>query len=159
MALFLAGCPNRVRQKWPEETTMSGCIFCKIARNETDALILYNDDSTTIFMDINPVSRGHVLVIPNKHFENMNDVEDQYLIELVRKSKKIGVFLENTLGATGFNVLVANGRSAQQSVFHLHFHVIPRYDDDSIDLWFDRRMAKNSDIREVFALLKEHTFA
>jgi histidine triad (HIT) family protein len=138
---------------------MSGCIFCKIARKEVDSLVLYNNDSITIFMDINPVSRGHVLVIPNKHFDNMNDVEDQYLIEVVRKSRQIGVFLENTLGATGFNVLVANGRSAQQSVFHLHVHVIQRYERDSIDLWFDRRMGKRSDIREVFALLKEHTFA
>lgn len=138
---------------------MSGCIFCKIARNEMESLILYKNDFITIFMDINPVSHGHVLVIPNKHFENMNDVEDQYLIEVVRKSKQMGLFLENTLGATGFNVLVANGRSAQQSVFHLHFHIIPRYEDDSVNLWFDRRTAKNSDIREVYALLKARTFA
>jgi len=143
----------------PGETAMGGCTFCKIARNEMDSLILFRNDFVTVFMDINPVSRGHLLVIPNMHFENMNDVEDQYLFEIARQSKKMGVFLENVLGATGFNVLVANGRSAQQSVFHLHFHVIPRYDNDSIDLWFDRRTAKRSDIREVYALLKERTSA
>ena len=136
---------------------MRECIFCKIARNETDSLILYRNDSITVFMDINPVSRGHVLVIPNKHFENMNDVEDHYLIEIVTQSKKTGIFLENSLGATGFNVLVANGKSAQQSVFHLHFHIIPRYENDSINLWFDRRVTKHSDVREVYALLKART--
>jgi histidine triad (HIT) family protein len=142
-----------------EESTMSGCIFCKIARNETDSLILCKNETITIFMDINPVSPGHVLVIPNKHFESMHDVEVRYLAEIVTQSKKIGVFLEQALGATGFNVLVANGRSAQQSVFHLHFHVIPRYDNDSIDLWFDKRMAKVCDIREVYAKLRGHPFA
>lgn len=136
---------------------MNGCIFCKIARNEMDALILHRNSLATVFMDINPVSRGHVLVIPNKHFENMNDVEDQYLMEVAMESRKMGIFLESTLGATGFNVLVANGRSAQQSVFHLHFHVIPRYENDLINLWFDRRMAKNSDIREIYALLRAHS--
>ncbi len=136
---------------------MNGCIFCKIARNEMDALILHRNSLVTVFMDINPVSRGHVLVIPNKHFENMNDVEDRYLMEIAMESRKMGIFLESTLGATGFNVLVANGRSAQQSVFHLHFHVIPRYENDLINLWFDRRMAKNSDIREVYALLRAHS--
>jgi len=143
----------------PEETAMSGCVFCKIARNEMDSLILYRNDSVTVFMDINPVTPGHLLVIPNKHFENMNDVEDQYLFEIARLSKKMGIVLENALGATGFNVLVANGRSAQQSVFHLHFHVIPRYENDSIDLWFDRPMARKSDIREVYALLRAHSSA
>jgi len=118
---------------------MIPCAFCKILSGDFDALIIRRGGLTTAFMDRNPVAPGHVLVVPNKHFECMDDAESSYLEELARTSREIGLLQKEKLGATGYNVLVANGRSAQQSVFHLHFHVIPRFDDDSIDLWFDRK--------------------
>lgn len=112
------------------------CIFCSIAKREAPALIIRRTEATTAFLDINPVVPGHILIIPNAHFACMDDAEELYLNELVNMGKEMGALLKSRLNATGYNLLVANGRSAQQSVFHLHFHVVPRYESDSISLWF-----------------------
>jgi histidine triad (HIT) family protein len=118
-----------------------GCVFCKIASGEAQALIIRRNELVTAFLDINPVVPGHTLVIPNIHFTCMDDAEERYLSALASMGKEIGGLLKDKLGATGYNLLVANGRSAQQSVFHLHFHVVPRREDDAINLWFHGQRA------------------
>jgi histidine triad (HIT) family protein len=118
-----------------------GCVFCKIVSGEVPALIVRRTEIVTAFLDINPVVPGHVLIIPNGHFSCMDDAEEGYLNALANMGKEIGLLLKDRLGATGYNVLSANGKSAQQSVFHLHFHVVPRREGDSINLWFHGQRA------------------
>lgn len=113
-----------------------GCVFCNIAAGASQALIIRRTELVTAFLDINPVVPGHILIIPNEHFACMDDAEERYLSVLASMGKEIGLLLKDKLGATGYNLLAANGRSAQQSVFHLHFHVVPRREGDSINLWF-----------------------
>ena len=132
-----------------------GCVFCKIASGEVPAQIIRRTDLVTAFLDINPVVQGHVLIIPNEHFACMDDAEERYLSALANMGKEIGLLLKGRLGATGYNFLSANGRSAQQSVFHLHFHVVPRHDGDSINLWFHgQRSAPDAEaLRGVYEAL------
>jgi histidine triad (HIT) family protein len=90
-------------------------------------------------LDINPASKGHSLVIPKKHYENLQDVTEEALKNIIVTTKKIAKKLQEKLNATGINVVNASGKDAQQTVEHIHFHVVPRYKEDGLDLWFHGR--------------------
>ena len=112
------------------------CIFCKISKKEAPAVILFEDDICMVIETVKPVSCGHVLVIPKQHAINILDIDDLTLAHMAIVSKKIGKQLIVENDASGMNLLHAAGEDAQQSVFHFHFHVVPRYQDDKLDLWF-----------------------
>jgi histidine triad (HIT) family protein len=112
------------------------CIFCKISHKQAPATVIYEDDICMVIKTIEPVSAGHALVIPRHHFDNILDIEDSVLAHLALIAKKVGKQLVTEHAANGMNLLHAAGASAQQSVFHFHFHVVPRYEDDGLDLWF-----------------------
>jgi len=119
---------------------MENCIFCKIVNRESPASIVFEDDISMVIEPIDPVSKGHVLVIPKKHFVSMLDADDETLSHLIVVAKNVGhtVLEKNT--AQAMNLLHAAGKEAQQSVFHLHFHVVPRYKNDDLDLWFRNKL-------------------
>ena len=85
---------------------------------------------------VDPISKGHVLVIPKKHFVNMLDTDNETLSHIAVIAKDIGNSILKKHGAHAMNLLHAAGKEAQQSVFHSHFHVVPRYESDGLDLWF-----------------------
>lgn len=132
---------------------MKDCIFCKIARKESDALILYEDEFIIAFLDIHPVSKGHLLVVPKEHFENIFEATDEILSKINVACKKMGQLCKDRLGATGVNILNASGKDAQQSVFHIHYHVVPRFKDDNIDLWFPEDTKNIAQVKEVYEKL------
>lgn len=109
---------------------MEECVFCKIIKGEIPCTKIYENDYTIAFLDINPVVKGHTLVIPKKHFVNVLDIDDFYLSEALKTVKIIANHYVNRGLASGVNILNATGKSAEQSVFHLHFHILPRKDDD-----------------------------
>lgn len=115
---------------------MDNCIFCKIVKKEAPASILFEDEDSMVIEPSTPVSRGHALVIPKKHFVNILDVNEVILAHLARVAKKMGIVLLQKHDAQAMNLLHAAGAEAQQSVFHFHFHIVPRYMDDGLDLWF-----------------------
>lgn len=104
-------------------------------------------------LDINPVSKGHCLVIPKKHFQDIFEIDKKYLEQIILAAKKISILLRKKLNATGINILQANGKDAQQSVFHFHMHLIPRYKNDSIDTW-PKNEYKEKPLEEVYNLIK-----
>lgn len=112
------------------------CVFCKIAAGEIKAHIVSETESTIAFMDINPASPGHILVIPKQHFESVFDCPDDLLKEIIVESKKIAHLVKEKLKADSVNILNASGKNAQQSTSHLHFHIVPRYKNDNLNLWF-----------------------
>ncbi|MCC7574269.1 HIT family protein [Candidatus Woesearchaeota archaeon] len=118
---------------------MENCIFCKIIKQEIQAHKIYEDEETIVILDINPASKGHSLVIPKKHYENLQDVTEEALKNIIVTTKKIAKKLQEKLNATGINVVNASGKDAQQTVEHIHFHVVPRYKEDGLDLWFHGR--------------------
>ena len=127
------------------------CAFCKIAGKELKAKIISETELSLAFLDINPANPGHTLIIPKSHFTDISDTPDEVLSELLIYSKEVADILVKSLGATGFNILNASGKSAQQSVFHLHLHVVPRFDDDGKYLWFHGNNKDAIDLEKIFS--------
>ncbi len=111
------------------------CIFCKIARHEVPASIIYESESIIAFLDINPVNPGHALVLPKQHFSNLLDMPESLASELMAVMKKIGYAQLKALNAEGFNLLMNNMSAAGQLIMHAHIHVIPRYANDGLEHW------------------------
>ncbi len=114
---------------------MTDCIFCKIINKEIPSDIIYEDDSTIAILDIRPVGRGHALVIPKAHSADFMSTGDQVLGMINLKVKKVAQALVKTLNASGINITTNNGAAAGQVIFHLHFHLIPRFSSDGLVPW------------------------
>ncbi len=111
---------------------MSDCIFCKIRDNEMPSFKVYEDDLFIVIMDRFPASKGHVLIIPKEHAENIFEISDEVAKGLYPMAKKFAIVLKEVLGADGINIVQNNGLAATQAVFHFHLHVIPRFDGDKV---------------------------
>ena len=129
------------------------CIFCKIIKGEIPSYKIYEDDMTYAFLDIASDSYGHTLVIPKKHCVNVLDCNKKYLKATIETVQKIARHYVEDCGFDGVNILNASGESAQQSVFHLHFHIIPRKAGDGIDMW-PLKDKMEIDLKEVCEKLK-----
>jgi histidine triad (HIT) family protein len=110
------------------------CIFCAIASGQGPGEIVQEDDHTVAFMDINPWTRGHALVIPRKHAKNLYEIEEDELGRTMAAAKRLAVLMRDKLGCDGINLLNSTDPAAWQTVFHFHVHVIPRYEDDPLQL-------------------------
>jgi histidine triad (HIT) family protein len=110
------------------------CLFCGIVSGDVPSQIIYSDEHTVAFMDINPATRGHALVVPRKHARDLMDVSDEDLANTMAAARRLARRMDEALSPDGFNVLNACRAAAWQSVFHYHLHVIPRYDDDPLKL-------------------------
>ena len=103
------------------------CIFCKIANGEAPSYKIFENEYVYAFLDISKDCYGHTLVVPKQHFENIFDCDEKYLLETIKATQQIAMHYKD-LGFKGVNILNASGKEAQQSVFHLHFHILPRTD-------------------------------
>ena len=114
---------------------MENCIFCKIIKGEIPSYKIYEDENVYAFLDIACDTVGHTLVIPKKHCTNVLDCDAQDLSHVICAVQKIANHYVDNCGFDGVNVMNASGKSAEQSVFHLHFHIIPRKEGDGIRAW------------------------
>ncbi len=112
---------------------MNDCIFCKIAAGEIPSFTLYEDDDVLAYLDINPFAPGHTLVIPKAHSSCLLDTGADTLSVVIAAVRKIAAHLKTALPCDGFNILQNNGEAAGQTVKHLHFHIIPRYNGGKLD--------------------------
>ena len=110
------------------------CLFCKIVAGEIPGTIVAQDERTVAFMDINPATRGHALVVPRAHATDLLSVPGEDLAACAAAAKRLAARAKEALGADGVNLLNSCGRAAWQTVFHFHVHVIPRYDGDPLRL-------------------------
>lgn len=114
------------------------CIFCAIAAGEIPSFKVYEDDLVLAYLDINPCSKGHTLVIPKAHTEGLLDTSDETLAAIVARVKKVAAHLKTALPCEGFTIAQNNGAVAGQTVMHVHFHIVPRYSGDNPSV-FDHR--------------------
>ncbi len=114
---------------------MDECVFCKIINREIPANIVYENDMVLAFLDINPINRGHTLIVPRKHYRDIYDITEDYLKKVAVVAKKISRAIRRGLRAEGVNILHASGEVAQQSVLHFHIHLVPRWRDDGLNTW------------------------
>ena len=110
------------------------CLFCKIAAGDVPATVVDEDERTLAFMDINPATRGHALVIPREHARNLWEIEPEQLAHTMRAAQRRAGRARDRLDADGVNLLNSCGSAAWQTVFHFHVHVVPRYEGDPLRL-------------------------
>jgi histidine triad (HIT) family protein len=110
------------------------CLFCKIIAGEIPGQIIAEDDLTVTFMDINPATRGHALVVPRRHATDLLEIDPDDLAATVLAAQRLARRATERLGADGVNLINSCGSAAWQTVFHLHIHVIPRYQGDPLQL-------------------------
>lgn len=132
---------------------MNDCIFCKIVSNQVPSYKIFENDYIFAFLDISPINKGHTLIVPKKHFENILDIESEYLEQVITTAKNLSIQYKKRLGAVGFNILHASGKQAHQSVFHFHMHLIPRYEDDKINLNLQGTRETNENLESLVKLL------
>jgi len=110
------------------------CLFCKIVAGEVPATIVAEDERTVAFMDINPATRGHALVVPRTHARDLHEIDPDDLNAVAASAQQLAARQLERLGADGVNLVNSNGAAAWQTVFHFHMHVIPRYEGDPLKL-------------------------
>lgn len=112
------------------------CIFCKIIEGEVPGYKVYEDENVVAFLDANPVSKGHTLVIPKEHVENIHEASGMnYMWEPI---VEVSNAVKDAFGAEGVNIAQNNGEKAGQEVFHLHFHITPIYEGNELDITYNR---------------------
>jgi histidine triad (HIT) family protein len=110
------------------------CLFCMIVAGELPGQIVDEDERTIAFMDVNPATRGHALVVPRRHAADVLEIGDEDLAATILAAKRLSARVMERLDADGVNLINACGPAAWQTVFHFHVHVIPRYRDDPLRL-------------------------
>lgn len=113
---------------------MENCVFCKIIKQQIPSHKIYEDDYSYCFLDIHPAVEGHCLVIPKKHCTDIFDLDEASVKHLLLSAQNVAKLLKKNIGAEGVNILHASGKAAQQSAFHFHMHILPRYENDGYDL-------------------------
>ncbi len=130
------------------------CLFCKIVAGELPSQRVYEDDLTVAFMDINPATPGHMLVVPRAHSEDLLAAEPRDLEAAIVTAQRQARVAKERLGVEGVNLLNSCGAAAWQTVFHLHIHVIPRYPDDQMRLPWTPAPGQLDEIAAVAARLR-----
>ncbi len=137
---------------------MAECIFCEIGKKKIPAKVVYEDDKVLAFLDINPLTVGHTLVIPKTHFENIFDADEEVMKHMTLVAKELAEKMKEVFHVDGVNLVNASGKDAEQSINHLHFHVIPRRENDGIDFneWWRTKVKKieENQLQEIANLIR-----
>jgi len=130
------------------------CIFCAIVSGDAPATVVDEDEHTVAFMDIHPWTRGHALVIPREHHKNLYEISDEDLAHTMRAAKRLALKVRDNLHADGVNLLNSTEKAAWQTVFHFHVHVIPRYQDDPLELPGTPQDTSSDEIQQIAEALR-----
>ena len=124
---------------------MNECIFCRIIKREIPCSKVYEDDRFLCFLDIMPINKGHILVIPKEHYETVLDMPDNLLKDIFVLAKKISKAVMDGTGADGFNIGINSYEAAGQVVMHMHLHIIPRFKDDGLKSWANKQYSEGEE--------------
>ena len=133
---------------------MSDCVFCSIAADSSPAYRLYEDEKTLAFLDIEPATRGHTLVIPKTHYETTTDMPESLVGEVFKTVHHVSDALESAYQLDGFALVQENGVTAKQDVPHAHVHILPRYGDDALELGWSGERVDETIQQEVVATVQ-----
>ncbi|WP_405541435.1 HIT family protein [Streptomyces phaeochromogenes] len=135
--------------------TDDGCIFCAIARGQADASIVHEDESVIAFMDLQPVTPGHLLVIPKAHAVGLEDLQEDVGVQVWKVAHQLGRALRRSgLRCEGVNLFLADGEAAFQEVFHVHLHVFPRFKGDPFRIDADWRVQERDQLDMTAAAVR-----
>lgn len=125
------------------------CIFCKLANGEIPTNSIYEDDDFKVILDASPATKGHALILPKEHFDNLYEVDDAVAAKIMPLAKKLANNMKEKLHCDGINVLQNNGEAAGQTVFHLHVHLIPRITGDNAILEWNHLELSDDEMKEI----------
>lgn len=133
---------------------MDNCIFCKIIDGSIPSTIVYEDDDFKAILDISPAAKGHVLVLPKKHCADLLSIDHDIATKALLVASKIANAQKKALGCDGINLLQNSGEAAWQSVFHLHIHLIPRYNNDNVTVPWEHVCYADGEAEEYAAKIR-----
>lgn len=131
------------------------CIFCRIVRNQAPASIIYEDETVMAFLDIRPLNIGHTLIIPKAHYVGIFDIPKKELTNVYNVSKKISIAVKKTTNADGITIIQQNGKAAGQDIFHLHVHVVPRFEGQKLPSFNDLKQVERAKLDDIAKKIKQ----
>lgn len=132
---------------------MDSCIFCRIAAGEIPSKTVYEDADFRAILDINPASRGHVLILPKQHAANIYELPDEMAAKAMVLAKKLAKAIQSAFGCEGLKIVQNNGEKAGQTVLHYHMHLIPCYNGTEVPNWEPQSMTDDelTKVRDAIA--------
>ncbi len=130
------------------------CIFCRIVNKQAEATLVYEDDHTLAFLDIHPLNPGHTLVIPKKHYPNVFEMPLEEVGRVFVSAAKVARAVRKASRADGISIGQSNGRAASQEVFHMHIHIIPRFNHEMMSGFPNRKETHRAELEEVGRKIK-----
>ena len=134
---------------------MNNCIFCKIISGEIPSNKIYEDKNVFAFLDNNPVNKGHTLIVPKKHFENIYELPEEIIFEMTKTAKKLSIAIKKSTEADGINVYMNNERAAGQMIDHAHTHIIPRLKNDGFTYWQGKKKYSDEEMTETAKIITQ----
>lgn len=131
------------------------CIFCKLANGQIPTNSVYENDDFKVILDNAPATKGHALVLPKQHYKNIFEADDEVIKNGILLAKKVGKAMMKELNCDGINIVQNNYEAAGQTIFHLHFHVIPRFDNDSVGKLWKPQEVSDEDLQEVAKVISK----
>ena len=131
------------------------CIFCKLANGVFATRSIYEDEDFNVILDLAPATKGHALILPKQHADNIYDLPDDTAAKVFVLAKKLAQKMTERLGCEGFNIVQNNGTVAGQTVFHFHLHLIPRYADDQQKIGWDPQEMSAEELDKIKEMLSE----
>ena len=132
------------------------CIFCRMARKQAPVSCVYEDEKVMAFLDVRPLNEGHTLVIPKEHYETIFEIPEQLITYLHRIVKRVALAVEKATKADGISIFQQNGKAAGQEVFHLHVHVVPRYEGQKLARFGEISEADREKLDQAAAKIRQH---
>lgn len=125
------------------------CIFCKIANGEIPSGTLYEDEDFRVILDLGPATKGHALILPKEHADNLYELPEEAAAKVLVLAKKMAIKMRETLQCDGLNLIQNNGAAAGQTVNHFHLHLIPRYENDGQEINWVPGEATQEELEEI----------
>ncbi len=125
------------------------CIFCKIANGEIPSATIYENSDFRVFLDVAPANRGHALIVPKEHFKDIFDIDAVTAGKLFSLATEVARAMKSVLNCDGMNIVQNNGIVAGQTVFHFHLHLIPRYENDNVNIGWQPGDSVSSELQEL----------
>lgn len=132
------------------------CIFCKIANGEIPSTTIYENEEFRVFFDIAPASKGHCLIVPKEHFNDIFDMDEEIGGRLFSLAVKVAGSLKKELNCEGMNIIQNNGTIAGQTVFHFHLHLIPRYTGDAVNVGWEPGEADTEQLKVLAEAVRKN---
>src|SRR3990170_4215912 len=136
--------------------TNQSCEFCRVVTRQDDSIVIFEDEKTMVFLDIKPVTDGHTLVIPKAHYENIYEIPEDEIAHVYKIVKRVASAVKKSVDAEGISITQHNGRAALQRIFHLHVHVIPRYEEQRFPRPDELSEAKREKLEEVARKIRKN---